>query len=196
MLPLGPKVLQFNEMIATTGMSLFFILSGFLIVSMLVRDDNVVSFLIRRVFRIVPLAWGYLIIVLLFNDANWEAWKANLLFYANLPPYYLTYNNGHFWSLSVEMQFYCVGRRARWPLGTGTGTARLLRRDCGTYRIWRTYRYRDVVAYRRNTGGRMPGARAQVVFSGCQCSRQPAGLDAIPACAAPVSVVPPSAGRI
>jgi peptidoglycan/LPS O-acetylase OafA/YrhL len=121
MLPLGPKVLQFNEMIATTGMSLFFILSGFLIVSMLVRDDNVVSFLIRRVFRIVPLAWGYLIIVLLFNDANWEAWKANLLFYANLPPYYLIYNNGHFWSLSVEMQFYAaialvVALAGRWGL--------------------------------------------------------------------------------
>ena len=45
MLPLGPKFLQFNEMIATTGMSLFFILSGFLIVSMLVRNDNVASFL-------------------------------------------------------------------------------------------------------------------------------------------------------
>ncbi len=106
MLPLGPKVLQFNEMIATSGMSLFFILSGFLIVSMLVRNDNVVSFLIRRVFRIIPLAWGFLIIVLLFNAASWKAWMANLLFYANLPPFYLGYSNGHFWSLCVEMQFY------------------------------------------------------------------------------------------
>lgn len=108
MLPLGPKVLQLNEMIATAGMTLFFILSGFLIVSMLVRNDNVVSFVIRRVFRIVPLAWGFLIIVLLVDGATWQAWKANLLFYANLPPFYLDYNNGHFWSLSVEMQFYAA----------------------------------------------------------------------------------------
>jgi peptidoglycan/LPS O-acetylase OafA/YrhL len=108
MLPLGPKLLQFNLMIATTGMSLFFILSGFLIVSMLVRNDNVVSFLIRRVCRIVPLAWAFLIVVLFFNGANLEAWTANLLFYANLPPFYLDYVNGHFWSLCVEMQFYAA----------------------------------------------------------------------------------------
>src|SRR5450631_310914 len=74
MLPLGPKFLQFNAMIATTGMSLFFILSGFLIVSMLVRKDNVAAFLVRRVCRIVPLAWAFLIVVLSFNGASWEAW--------------------------------------------------------------------------------------------------------------------------
>jgi peptidoglycan/LPS O-acetylase OafA/YrhL len=108
MLPLGPKFLQFNLMIATTGMSLFFILSGFLIVSMLVRNDNVVSFLIRRACRIVPLAWAFLIVVLFFNGANLEAWTANLLFYANLPPFYLDYINAHFWSLCVEMHFYAA----------------------------------------------------------------------------------------
>ncbi len=108
MLPLSPKALQFNAMIATTGMSLFFILSGFLIVSILVRNANVTSFLIRRLCRIVPLAWGFLIVVLLFNNATWDAWKANLLFYENLPPFYLNYVNGHFWSLCVEMQFYAA----------------------------------------------------------------------------------------
>ena len=45
MLPLGPKVLQLNETVAATGMSLFFTLSGFLIVSMLTKNDNVASFL-------------------------------------------------------------------------------------------------------------------------------------------------------
>ena len=108
MLPLGPKALQFNAMIAAAGMSLFFILSGFLIASMLLRNSNVISFLIRRVFRIVPLAWGYLLVVLMFNGADLKAWAANLLFYANLPPFYLDYLNGHFWSLSVEMQFYAA----------------------------------------------------------------------------------------
>jgi len=108
MLPLGPKFLKINDMIATAGMSLFFILSGFLIVSMLVRNSNVASFLVRRICRIVPLAWIFLIVVLLFNGAGPEAWKANLLFYANVPPFYLNYDNGHFWSLSVEMQFYAT----------------------------------------------------------------------------------------
>ena len=108
MLPLGPKALHLNGMLATTGMSLFFTLSGFLIVSMLVQNDNVASFLIRRLFRIVPLAWAYLIVVLLLNGATLSAWRANLLLYANLPPFYLDYNNGHFWSLCVEMQFYAT----------------------------------------------------------------------------------------
>jgi peptidoglycan/LPS O-acetylase OafA/YrhL len=108
MLPLGPKFLQFNAMVAAAGMSLFFILSGFLIVSMLLRNDNVPSFLARRLCRIVPLAWAFLIVVLSFNGASWAAWKANLLFYANLPPFYLDYVNAHFWSLCVEMQFYAA----------------------------------------------------------------------------------------
>jgi len=108
MLPLGPKVLHFNGMIVTTGMSLFFALSGFLIVSLLLRHPNVVSFLVRRVFRILPLAYAYLFIVLLWNGANWDTWRANLLFYANIPPFYLNYANAHLWSLSVEMQTYAA----------------------------------------------------------------------------------------
>jgi peptidoglycan/LPS O-acetylase OafA/YrhL len=121
MLPLGPKVLQLNETIAVTGMSLFFILSGFLIVSMLAKNDNVASFLVRRFCRIVPLAWAFLIIVLLLNGASWTAWRANLLFYANLPPFYLDYTNAHFWSLCVEMQFYAaiaiaIALLGRWGL--------------------------------------------------------------------------------
>lgn len=121
MLPLSPKWLDFNGMIATAGMSLFFILSGFLIVSMLLRNDNVASFLVRRVCRIVPLAWAYLIVVLVFNGATWSAWKANLFFYANLPPFYLDYVNAHFWSLCVEVQFYVaialvVALAGRWGL--------------------------------------------------------------------------------
>src|SRR3974390_103635 len=116
MLPLGPKVLGLNGMVANAGMSLFFFLSGFLIVSILSRNDNVLSFLVRRVFRIVPLAWGFLIVLLLFNGASVETWIGNLLFYANIPiasipdfngaPFFLLEQNTHFWSLSVEMQFY------------------------------------------------------------------------------------------
>jgi len=40
MLPLGPKAFQLNEAVATTGMGLFFILSGFLIVSNYYSPDH------------------------------------------------------------------------------------------------------------------------------------------------------------
>ena len=118
MLPLGPKVLGLNGMFATAGMSIFFFLSGFLIVSMLSRNDNVLSFLVRRVCRIVPLAWAVIIVLSLFTGASVEMWLANLLFYANLPvasvpdsngaPFSLLNHGSHFWSLCVEMQFYAT----------------------------------------------------------------------------------------
>ena len=109
MLPLGPKGFQLNATVATAGMSLFFILSGFLIISMLSRNANVLSFIVRRVFRIIPLAWAYIIVVFLIHGADFNQWKTTLLFYANLPPIYLIPGlTGHFWSLCVEMQFYAA----------------------------------------------------------------------------------------
>jgi peptidoglycan/LPS O-acetylase OafA/YrhL len=110
LLPLGPKFLNLNGAIATVGMSLFFTLSGFLMVSILAKNDHVPSFLIHRFCRILPLAWLYLAIVLLLHGAGVRWWITNFLFYANLPPFYLTYeyDNLHFWSLCIEMQFYCA----------------------------------------------------------------------------------------
>ena len=56
-LPLGPKAWELNGAVAASGMALFFTLSGFLITQLLLRDDRVGPFLIRRLFRILPLAW-------------------------------------------------------------------------------------------------------------------------------------------
>ena len=41
LLPLGPHRWQGNDMVARFGMSIFFVLSGFLIVGILWRDQNV-----------------------------------------------------------------------------------------------------------------------------------------------------------
>lgn len=121
MLPLGPKAWGLNGAVATSGMAIFFTLSGFLIVSILMRQPSVLPFLIRRVFRIVPLAWAVLVVVLAIDMAAPAYWSANFLFYANLPPFYLDYA-GHFWSLCLEMQFYLAiaivvglcGRNGLW----------------------------------------------------------------------------------
>ena len=106
MLPLGPKGWHLNGMVAPVGMSLFFTLSGFLITNSLIYRPEVRSFLIRRVFRILPLAWTYLVIALPLISASPATYLANFLFYANYPPFWLTELNSHFWSLCVEMQFY------------------------------------------------------------------------------------------
>ncbi len=106
LLPLGPKSWQLNDTAGLMGMALFFTLSGFLITRFLLRNTSVTDFLIRRFFRIVPLAWVALIITLPLIAAPGNAYLPNFLFYANLPPQHLTEVASHFWSLCVEVQFY------------------------------------------------------------------------------------------
>jgi peptidoglycan/LPS O-acetylase OafA/YrhL len=105
MLPLGPKVLQLNGAAGAMGMSLFFALSGFLIVSGLLHNPDVPEFLVRRLTRIVPLAYLYTFVVfgIIFYDPDMMFWMATFLlnFRDQTSPY-----NAHFWSLCVEVHFY------------------------------------------------------------------------------------------
>lgn len=106
LLPLGPKGWQLNETSGPMGMALFFTLSGFLITRFLLTHDSIPDFLIRRFFRIVPLAWLALALALPLSGTAAADYLPNFLFYANLPPQHLTDIASHFWSLCVEMQFY------------------------------------------------------------------------------------------
>ena len=112
LLPLGPKFLRLNETAGPIGMSLFFTLSGFLIANFLIHRPNVYDFLIRRFFRIIPLAWLYLAIALPILGGSQESYIPHFLFYGNWPlsegATSLSFIAGtsHFWSLCVEMQFY------------------------------------------------------------------------------------------
>jgi len=103
---LGPKTWQLNLTAGPMGMALFFTLSGFLITNFLLHNPNVIDFLIRRISRIVPLAWLFLFVALPLSHAPIESWIAHLLFYANWPPMQTNGMTSHFWSLCVEMQFY------------------------------------------------------------------------------------------
>ena len=106
LLPMGPKVLQLNAMFGLLGMALFFTLSGFLITSFLLKNPTTLDFLVRRFFRIIPLAWLYLLIALAIAGASSDTWFAHYFFYANLPPKHLLPLTDHIWSLCLEMQFY------------------------------------------------------------------------------------------
>ena len=87
-------------------MAIFFLLSGFLITSLLLRNQNIKHFLIRRILRIAPLAWLAIIVSMLAFYANQQLYLPHLLFYVNLTPELLTNYTAHLWSLCVEMQFY------------------------------------------------------------------------------------------
>ncbi len=111
------------------GVDLFFVLSGFLITGILLdskdKPDYFRRFYLRRVFRIFPVYYAYLILVFHIlpltarltgrlssfeYDLSGEGWywaylsNWRSIFHQNV---HLT----HFWSLSIEEQFYIV-----WPL--------------------------------------------------------------------------------
>ena len=108
MLPLGPKRFGLNGAAGVFGMCLFFTLSGFLITSTLLHDPSVRNFIIRRLCRILPLSWLYTLIVLPIAGVSIGYYIATLLFYANIPPFWLSGFTGHLWSVCVEMQFYAL----------------------------------------------------------------------------------------
>src|SRR3954470_4526686 len=106
MLPLGPKSWHLNETAGAMGMTLFFSLSGFLIASLLLQNDDVVEFLVKRFTRILPLAYAYAVIVfsIVQFDPSSMFWTASFL--GNYFSTHLNEYNSHFWSLCVEIHFY------------------------------------------------------------------------------------------
>ena len=107
LLPLNALVPQSNEAAGLFGMAVFFTLSGFLITRFLIERPDPRAFIIRRAFRILPLAWVGVMAAFVIDGAGKTAMLApNLLFYANLPPIPLFDSGAHLWSLNVEVQFY------------------------------------------------------------------------------------------
>jgi peptidoglycan/LPS O-acetylase OafA/YrhL len=103
------------------GVQLFFGLSGFLITSKLIEEENrrgqvsLRSFYIRRAFRILPASVFFLAVVgvLAINgvlDVSLGRWLSTLLFAANYTQAEHSWYLGHFWSLAVEEHFYFL-----WP---------------------------------------------------------------------------------
>jgi peptidoglycan/LPS O-acetylase OafA/YrhL len=106
------------------GVSLFFVLSGFVITRILINTRNnpkyFKTFYRRRVLRILPLYYLYLLFVFFFMPIILNSQFVN--FKLQLP-YYLYMQNfldvlgikasgpGHYWSLAIEEHFYLI-----WPL--------------------------------------------------------------------------------
>jgi len=106
------------------GVDLFFALSGILICGRLLREESragaisLRSFYARRLFRIQPAALTYLAIVCLliltgetyrldaYRNSPWPTVASSLLMVRNLFTKTFFFETAHFWSLSVEEQFY------------------------------------------------------------------------------------------
>ena len=167
-LPLNALLPGANEAVPATGMAIFFTLSGFLITRFMLDRPEVRPFLIRRLLRILPLAWGAVAVLYVasFGQPNAERLLlANLLFVSNLPPSALLHGGEHLWSLCVEMQFYLgiavlVGlgnRRALLLLpllAMGVTLARILASETISIITW--HRVDEILA----------GATLALIFSG------------------------------
>ncbi len=126
LLPLSIIVPKANEAAGLFGMAVFFTLSGFLITRFLIERPDPRAFIIRRAFRILPLAWVGVLAAFVIDGGHGPMTQlaANLLFYANLPPIPLFNSGAHLWSLNVEVQFYVAialaiaifGRKALYAL--------------------------------------------------------------------------------
>ena len=104
------------------GVEIFFVISGFIITTLLIkeqvksRDVSLKNFYIRRILKILPIAYLYLLAITICNAyyhhlAPREIISAALfLKNTDLIPTIANGSTGHFWSLSVEEQFYLI-----WP---------------------------------------------------------------------------------
>ncbi|MGN6131243.1 MAG: acyltransferase family protein, partial [Nocardioidaceae bacterium] len=104
------------------GVAIFFVISGFLITTLLLREEadrgvaSLRGFYIRRAFRILPLY--YLALLLFAVPILVAGLGGQVADFKRALPFYLTYQNdltgsapfGHSWSLAIEEKFYLL-----WP---------------------------------------------------------------------------------
>lgn len=110
------------------GVDIFFVLSGFLITSILIKEQsrtskiNLKNFYLRRFFRLVPAFWVFLSVLYFFGNFFLSPREAEIIYQNNnfgysflyLMNWYRAYGGGitgnlnHTWSLAIEEQFYIV----------------------------------------------------------------------------------------
>jgi peptidoglycan/LPS O-acetylase OafA/YrhL len=103
------------------GVRFFFTISGFIITWLLLKEYqkygriSLKNFYLRRSLRILPVYFGYLLLVFILQlagrcDVTWTGWLGVLTFTRN----FIGQGGSpmdHFWSLCIEEQFYVL-----WPV--------------------------------------------------------------------------------
>ncbi len=109
------------------GVDIFFVLSGFLITSILIKEHgqtnsiDLKAFYIRRCLRLIPAFWLFLIVLYLFGNQLLTLTQAKIIFGDENFLFAFFYlmnwhsasgiaggNLNHTWSLAIEEQFYII----------------------------------------------------------------------------------------
>lgn len=123
--PGWPEILNWWPLkaIGGVGVRFFFVISGFLITYLMLREIqktgrvSLKSFYVRRSLRILPVYFSFLFCVALVQGFGtlfipWREWLYALTFTVNFGGANVPL--GHLWTLGVEEQFYLL-----WPLVVG-----------------------------------------------------------------------------
>lgn len=124
------KIISFNENAGIMGVNFFFVLSGFLITYLILREKyetgrlEVLKFYMRRILRIWPLYFltiiiGFIIYPFLaeilnksyIEQAHWQFYVVFLTNFNNIIHGFSLGILGVQWSVAIEEQFYLI-----WPL--------------------------------------------------------------------------------
>jgi peptidoglycan/LPS O-acetylase OafA/YrhL len=100
------------------GVDIFFVLSGFLITTILLKEKiarkniSLNNFYRKRTLRILPVAYSFLLVMIILNyffkcNISFKSFVCSFILIKNLPFHGIEDHwTNHFWSLSVEEQFY------------------------------------------------------------------------------------------
>jgi peptidoglycan/LPS O-acetylase OafA/YrhL len=114
-----PALLAYLSSIGWAGVDVFFVLSGFLITTILLRTKPGLRayglFVLRRTLRTWPLYFTVLLVsyILLRHDPTGREtnWLQHIVFLQNFAPRFIARGLGPTWSLCIEEHFYIL-----WPL--------------------------------------------------------------------------------
>src|SRR5207248_1399161 len=133
--------------LGSAGVSIFLVLSGYLITTVMLADEakngrlNIARFYRRRFFRIFPALYLYLAFIAfmefrgLFARETGHAWLSSLLFFRNFVDSEQGLNTAQMWSLGLEEQFYLF-----WPtlfVLTRAFRSRFIVLAVAAFTIWR-----------------------------------------------------------
>lgn len=119
---------EWLSLVTETAMTGFFVLSGYLITGLLVREEertgrmDLGRYFARRVLRIVPPYYAYLAAIAVLGAADWRSLAAGASFTFGYSSWSASPLLGHTWSLSMEEQFYLCWPLLLWAAGRRRAT--------------------------------------------------------------------------